>query len=173
MALNESLEIEFVEKEIIQVDLVEKEVMQVGFVEKEVMQLDLVEKEIMQVGFVEKEIVEVELAVIDIIPRRKNITDLDDVNITDVVESEILVREGAYWVNKPLSTVTIDTVHNEEPVFVSDKIFHADQAYLLGSLEVFLNGIKEKYITQISDTHFELPIYDPTYDIIEISYIKK
>jgi len=140
---------------------------------RETMEVELVEKEFAEVELIEKEFTEVELSVIDLIPRRRNIYEFDDVNIDDAENDDILVREGEYWVNKPISTIITDIVHNEEPSFISGKKFQTAQAYLTGSLEVFLNGIKEKFITQISDTQFELPIYDPSYDDVEISYIKK
>jgi hypothetical protein len=59
------------------------------------------------------------------------------------------------------------------PTFISGTRFQTANAYRSDTLQVFQNGIKEKNIIQISDTQFEVPIYEDGKDVIEVAYIKK
>ena len=131
------------------------------------------------VELVEKELVDIELSVIDIVPFRKTIDELDDVNASNPQEGEILIREGEYWVNKSTSII-IDTyaVHNEVPTNISplpSKKFRTAYAYRTETLQVFLNGMKidSSEIIQHSDTEFSFPINIISTDKIQVAYIKK
>jgi len=67
----------------------------------------------------------------------------------------------------------IDTlILNENPTKISSKRFQTLNSYTSGSLQVYLNGIKEKYITEIDSNKFEFEIDTIEEDTIEISYIK-
>ncbi len=61
----------------------------------------------------------------------------------------------------------------EEPTQLNARRFRTSQPYRTGSLKVFFNGLKEKYINEISDTEFEFEIDIISTDTIEVEYIKK
>ena len=129
------------------------------------------------VEFIERELVDIELAVIDIIPRKTYITELDDVSITDAQNGDILWFENGYWIDKPFSEIQLDLVHNETPTAVDplpSKKFQTQYSIITGSLRVFLNGqkIHSSEIIEISTTQFEFPIDIVTSDKVEVSYAK-
>lgn len=129
--------------------------------------------QVLQVDLIEKEIIEVELVTIDLIAGR-TISGLQDTQIDTPTDGEVLVLEDGVWVNKSINLVIDDyAIHNEVPTFISGTRFQTANAYRSDTLQVFLNGLKEKNITQISDTLFELPIYNGALDTVEVSYIKK
>ena len=66
-----------------------------------------------------------------------------------------------------------DYIIIEEPTKVTSKKFQTANPFEATRLKVFLNGIKEKYITVLSDTEFEFDIDTVVDDIIEVEYIKK
>jgi len=61
----------------------------------------------------------------------------------------------------------------EVPTQITSRRFKTSQPYKSGSLKVFFNGIKEKYIIEISDTEFEFEIDIIPTDTVEVEYIKK
>ena len=128
------------------------------------------------VEFIEKELVDIELAVIDVIPRRTYITELDDIAITNPQNGDILIHESGNWVNKPseeLESEIPNFIFNETPTKIDSKRFQVANIFRTGTLRVFLNGIKEKQITIINSTTFEFKIDTVTEDDIEVSYIKQ
>ena len=128
------------------------------------------------VEFIEKELVDIELAVIDVIPRRTYITELDDIAITNPQNGDILIHESGNWVNKPseeLESEIPNFIFNEVPTKINSKRFQVANIFRTGTLRVFLNGIKEKQITIINSTTFEFKIDTVTEDDIEVSYIKQ
>ena len=132
--------------------------------------------EIFTVEFIERELVDIELAVIDVIPRKTYITELDDITIANPLNGDILIYENGYWANKPLSTQQLNIVFNETPININplpSKKFKT--TYVFESIKVYLNGqkIHDSEITKHSDTEFSYPIDIITSDKVEVSYIKK
>jgi len=132
-----------------------------------------------EVELVEKQLIDVELSVIDVFNVKRNVTDLDDVNVNNFLDGEILILEDGKLVNKSVSVV-VDTyaVHNETPTFVNplpSERFQTEYPYRSETLQVFLNGMKihDSEITKHSDTQFSYPINIITSDKIEVAYIKK
>lgn len=66
-----------------------------------------------------------------------------------------------------------DYIIIEEPTKVNSKRFQTASPFESTNLKVFLNGIKEKYVTVISDTEFEFEDDTVTDDIVEVEYLKK
>lgn len=133
-------------------------------------------EETFTVEFIERELVDIELAVIDIIPRKINVTDLLDVTTTSPQNGDILIYEDGYWINKPLEELESEIpnfIFNEIPTKINSKRFQVANALRTGTLRVFLNGIKEKQIIIINSTTFEFKIDTVTEDDIEVSYIKQ
>ena len=128
------------------------------------------------IDHVDNELITVELSEIDLIPRKSNINELEDVTITNPQNGDILIYEDGYYVNKPLEELESEIpnfIFNEIPTKLTVKKFQVANVFRTGTLRVFLNGIKEKNITIINSTTFELPIDSVTLDIIEVSYIKQ
>ncbi|KKN22913.1 hypothetical protein LCGC14_0910230 [marine sediment metagenome] len=136
------------------------------------------QKETFTVKFVTKEIMRVNLNVIDIIPRHKNLDDLDDVNITSISDGQILKYDSATgkWINTSEGEIVdLNLVQNETPTLVSvPRRYKSANAYTLESLQVFLNGQKilNSQIIIHSSTEFSYPIDIIVGDGLEISYTK-
>ena len=111
---------------------------------KEYLEATIVEVEIIEVEFVEEDLITVNFNTIDVIQDRA-------------------------WV---VQTVKDCFVFNEAPTKVTAKRFRANNEYIQKTLQVVLNGIKEKHITIHSNTDFSFPIDTVITDDIEISYIK-
>ena len=62
---------------------------------------------------------------------------------------------------------------NEVPTQLTAKTFQTANEYLSGNLVVLFNGIKEKYINELTSSTFSFNIDIIASDIIEIIYIKK
>lgn len=107
-----------------------------------IFEVDFIELELVSVELVEKELVDINLNTIDVLP-----------SLTD-------------------GLITSSLVFNEIPTKVNSKRFNTNYNFLSGSLRVFLNGIKEKYITIIDSNTFELPIDTIVDDNIEVNYVK-
>jgi len=110
--------------------------------DNQIITVNLSEKEIFKVELVEKEIVKVNLTVVDILSGVGGGFHLDSL------------------------------VKNEIPSRLSSKLFRLSHCYQTGSLTVYFNGIKEKYIIETSSNEFELEIDTVTDDIIEVDYIR-
>ena len=102
------------------------------------------EKEIITVNFTEKEIVKVNFKVLDVIQYYRK-----------YVESGV-VKESAIMVS-------------EFPT----KDFKTSLEFVPGTLSVFLNGLREKWITITGIKSFSLPIDAINGDSIEIEYTEK
>ena len=134
----------------------------------------------LEVELIEKELINVELAVIDILPIRRNLTDLNDVDINNVQEGQILQKEGDYWVNKNVSII-VDTysVDNETPIAVNPLPsirFRTEFEFRPDTLQVFLNGQKihnSEIIKHAGDQEYSYPLNIIATDKVEVSYIKK
>ncbi len=106
-----------------------------------------------------------------------NITESEKLNVS-VVETENIqltlttvdMIKDKTWV---IQTIKDCFVYNEVPTRITSKKFRADNSFVANSLQVFLNGIKEKYITVNSSTDFSFSFDTVTLDILEISYIKQ
>ena len=109
------------------------------------LRVEIKEKEIITVDIVEKELVKVELRLVDMVAGRNT--------IIDAIQQ--------YY------------IHNESPTRVGSKRFRTVHSYVANSLVVYLNGIKEKYITEISDTDFDFLIDTLSEDIVEVTYIQQ
>ncbi|GAG09424.1 unnamed protein product [marine sediment metagenome] len=147
---------------------------------KDTLSTEFVEKEILVAELVEKELVNVDLIVVDLLTGdRKNLSDLQDVTITDGIDGQVLVLENGIWVNKTISVVIYDyVVYNETPTAVDSlpsAKFETANDFRTDTLQVFLNGqkIHDSEITRHSDTQFSLPLNAIVNDKIEVSYIKK
>lgn len=56
----------------------------------------------------------------------------------------------------------------------TNKQYTTDNAYVAGSIKVFLNGILEDNVTEIDDTTFDFNTYAPqTGDSLKVEYVKK
>lgn len=110
----------------------------------EYLEATITETERIEVEFVEEELISININTIDIIDNRD-------------------------WI---LEGVKDYFVFNEVPTQITSTRFRAGNAYSIATLQVFLNGIKEKNITIHSTTEFSLPILKLSTDDIEISYIK-
>ena len=132
------------------------------------------------VEFIERELVDIELTVIDVIPRKTYITELDDTNITNPQNGQVLEYEDGYWVNKILDveeTELEQIILNETPTNIyalPSKRFSIVSACITSKLKVYLNGMKihSSEITIHSSTEFSFPIDIITSDKVEVSYIK-
>ena len=104
--------------------------------------VELVEKDLINIEFVEKDLVDIKLNVVDV--------------IHSILDCEMVEDHFIY---------------NEAPTRLSAKIFQTEKDYISGTLRVFLNGIKEVYITEESDNTFSFKIDTVTGDEIEVNYI--
>lgn len=111
---------------------------------EETFTVEFIERELVDIEFAEKELVEINLNTIDILPSIGS----EGVNISAFEFSEV-------------------------PIKINSKRFNTNFNFATGSLIVFLNGIKEKYITIIDSTTFEFLIDTITEDDIEVNYIKE
>jgi len=135
-------------------------------------------KETFTCNLVEKEILEVTLYQVDLMTKMM-IGSLHDVSLNNLQNNDILTYDTATgeWINKEWSDIAIETefVYNEIPtlLFGETKKFQTTHVYKPGTLQVLLNGIKEKNITEHAGYQtFSLPIDFEIDDNIEISYIK-
>jgi len=112
---------------------------------RQYLEATLTEKERIEVEFVEEELISVNINTIDIIDNRD-------------------------WI---LAGFINYFVFNEVPTRLTSKRFQAQYNYRSATLQVFINGIKEKNITIHSSKEFSFPINTLTEDEIEICYVKE
>lgn len=130
------------------------------------------------VEFIDKEVLEVTLTVVDLAPGfegARKLSDLEDVAISNPLDKQYLRYNETTqkWENITLDLIIENNiVFNETPSQINSKRFQTAYNYIAGTLLVHINGIKEKYITQIAPNLFEFDIDTDSEDIIEISYIK-
>jgi len=109
------------------------------------------EIEQLHVELVEKELINVELVEKELLR-----TDLKTIDILDYYEQTVICD------------LTI-----EVPTQLTVRKFQTAFPYISGTLVVFFNGIKEKYITEIDSTTFEFDIDIISGDTIEVLYVKQ
>lgn len=109
--------------------------------------------------YISATIVEVESITVEIVEKEPILVTLQTVDMI----------QDRSWV---VQTIKDCFVYNEVPTKVNSKKFRADNSFISKTLQVFLNGIKEKYITVDSSTDFSFAVDTITGDEIEISYIK-
>ncbi|MHA1787847.1 MAG: hypothetical protein ACTSXT_01340 [Candidatus Helarchaeota archaeon] len=137
--------------------------------------IEFTEKENFNVEIIQKELINVELKKIDLFLKALN--GLTDVNVSDILNKQVLAYDSdlGKWVNKTIAEILKETtfINNEVPTKLTAKRFQTANNYQSGSLHVFLNGIKEKNITEVSSNTFDLPIDSISTDTIEVSYIEQ
>ena len=111
---------------------------------REYFDVSIAEKEEITAQLIDKELINVDISVIDAIHDRNYICQV--------------VRD--YFIN------------NEIPTKVNATTFTTTNQFVTGSLVVYYNGIKEKYITENGTTGFTFPYDTLADDDIEVSYIK-
>lgn len=142
-------------------------------------EVEINEIEPFDIDVVEKEMINVELNCIDIIPYKRNITNLEDTAISNPSDGEVLTYEDGYWVNKPITEAELSSIIlNETPLNVNSlpsKRFKVTNAFITNKIIVYLNGMKihNSEITFHSDTEFSYPIDILNSDMVEVAYIKK
>lgn len=106
----------------------------------------LVDKDLVKAEIVEKEIINVKLSIIDILMGNSTIA-------RRVRESYIV---------------------NEIPTHIENLKYRVTNNYSSGTLQVFLNGLKEKNITELSSTEFEFKtgVSVTEDDTIEVAYLR-
>lgn len=141
-----------------------------------IIRAELVEKDILKVDFVEKEIISAKFTTVDLVPDRRHLSTLIDVNIEDLEDYQVLIydEDTEKWINTTLSNLLkLYQIINESPTKLSVTNFRTTNNYENSSLEVKLNGITEKYVTKVSQNEFAFPYNTKTDDIITCNYIKK
>ena len=133
---------------------------------------------VFDVELIERELVEVSLHTIDIAPDvagASSLGELNDVDLDSVSNQQIIRYNSATgkWENVTLDVVIEEnSVYNESPTKITSKQFQTANDFISGSLRVFLNGIKEKYVTVDSNNTFSFDEDVIDGDIIEVNYIK-
>jgi len=91
----------------------------------------------------------------------------------ELVEKEIISVEIKeidvldYYEKNVISNLEVET-----PTKLSATKFQTSKEYSSGALLVFLNGIKEKYITELTSTTFEFEISTIDTDTVEACYVE-
>lgn len=133
---------------------------------------------VFDVELIERELVEVTLHTIDIAPEvagASSLGELNDVELDSVTNQQILRYNLATqkWENVTLDVVIEEnSVFNESPTKLTSKQFQTANSFISSSLRVFLNGIKEKYITVDSGNTFSFDEDIIDGDTIEVNYIR-
>jgi len=136
----------------------------------------LVEKDLIHVTFIEKEIISAEITTVGLVPDRRNLVSLMDVDVVDLSDLQILVynADTEKWENEYLSDIIKEyQIIGQTPTKLSATTFQTANNYISGSIQVMLNGIVEKYITKIPNNKFSFPYNTVTDDIVTVNYIKK
>lgn len=144
---------------------------------KDIIQVEVIERELVNIDFVEKELVKIEMESIDVLFRQDaHLDDLQDVTVATPIAGHMLLYDesSSTFINQHFSTVLGNwTVLNETPTGVTSRQFRTANAYLAGTLQVFINGIKHNQITEDSDILFSLDFDFDFGDLIQVNYIKK
>jgi len=136
--------------------------------------------QIFDVELIEQELIDVQLSSIDLIPRKSNLNELEDVVIVNPISGEVLTYDEVTktWKNEPVSEEELaNIILNETPISVNplpSKRFRVANAFVTSKLMIFLNGqkIHTDEITLIDSNTFEFPINIISSDKVEVSYIK-
>jgi len=89
----------------------------------------------------------------------------------EIVTVNFKVLDVIQYYRKYIETNTI----KEQAIMVSDfptKDFETSLVFVPGTLSVFLNGLRERYLTVTGDKTFSLPIDAINGDTIDIEYIE-
>ena len=129
-----------------------------------------------EVEFIEKELVEVNFNILDTIPPIvRKMDDLEDVDLDNLQHHQYLRYNTTthQWENVTLEAIIeINTVFNELPTKVTTTRFQTAFDFIPNTLTVYFNGIKERYITEVSSNIFDFGIDTEVDDIVEVTYIK-
>ena len=140
----------------------------------EYLEVEIVEKETISVAIVEKDLITVDINVVDYIPHTPDVGDLGNVELTSVSDDDILYKDGSSWKNIQIATLISEyLIYSETPTKITSKQYRVSNHYIAGTLVAYLNGIKEKNITEDSSRRFSFPIDTIIGDEIEVCYIKK
>ena len=90
----------------------------------------------------------------------------------DLVERELIDVELTTIDVLPQMGATEDLVYNEIPTQITSTRFRTAYNYEIGTLQVFLNGLKERYVTRTGSNEFTFDLATISTDIVEVSYIK-
>ena len=134
-------------------------------------------KQYFDVELIDKDIITVKLNVLDFIPKRKNLGDLSDVNITAVVDGQLIQYNSTTgkWVNVNLNTIVdLKLVQNEVPTKLTATRFRSIYSFTLESLAIYFNGqrLMASDRTIHSSREFSISISTITADKVMIEYIK-
>ncbi|MDX1371742.1 MAG: hypothetical protein R3321_04695 [Nitrososphaeraceae archaeon] len=139
--------------------------------------VEFIEKDVIEIDLIERELVQVSLNVVDIVQgnNKNTFSDLDDTDFQNLQNGQFAKYNEVTkkWENVTLDVIISDnSVYNENPTKLSSTQFQTLNDFVAGTLRVFLNGIKEKYVTENSPDKFTFA--EPTIvgDIIEVHYIK-
>jgi len=73
---------------------------------------------------------------------------------------------------KKISPVYNKFIYNEVPTKLTVTQFQTSNNFVSGTLRVYLNGLREKFVTIDAINIFSLPIASVTDDSIEVDYVK-
>lgn len=135
---------------------------------------------IIEVELVEKDIISVDLVCVDVVYKSgsegggaSTLDELSDVTIASPAEREVLARIGGVWKNYPLKTLLAYFKVLETPTKISATRFRTSVPYISGELVVYINGIKEKYFSELTSTDFELELGVDTDDVVEVEFLRQ
>ena len=130
---------------------------------------------VFEVELIERELINVTLHTIDVAPGASTLGNLSDVNLQNVINSQIIRYNSTTqkWENVNLDVVIEEnSVYSESPTKITSTQFQTANAFMAGSLRVFLNGIKEKYVVADTSDKFSFDADTIVGDVIEVNYIK-
>ena len=106
--------------------------------------------EYLSVELVEKDVIRVDFTEKEIIN-----VEFKSIDVLDYHEKEI-----------------VSNIVKEIPTKLTVRRFQTSEEYVPSSLSVFFNGLKERYITEVTSTTFDMPIDTIVNDTIEVEYIE-
>jgi len=105
----------------------------------------------------------------------EELNDLTDVYIENVQDGQVLVYNEITdrFENQALDITLEDiSIFNEVPTEISSLVYELDHEYVSGTLRVFINGIKELDIIELSANRLQIPYDLEVDDEIEVNYIR-
>lgn len=133
-------------------------------------------KEDIKVEVIERDFVNVDFKIIDVAPPiLKYLSELLDVTVDNPLDEQLLQynETTGKWENKTFTSIVNDrTVFNELPTQLTPTLFQTGNDFIPGKLQVFVNGIKERFFTEVGSNQFQLGEDTVVGDIIEVNYIK-
>lgn len=140
--------------------------------------VEIIERDLVNLNLKNRELIRVDFKSLDSIFRSCDgyLSELNDVNISNISEGDVLIYDSSTqkFINTNLTNL-IDNylVTNEVPSKQTVRQYSLTEEYQSGSLQVFINGLKEKDIIEDSTSRFSFPYDTDTLDNIEVNYIKK